>query len=603
MIAKELANAVRDFARGADAQTLRETVDFLAEAMEQPDADARVEDAFSRDLDFGTGGLRGIMGPGPNRMNRMTLARATQGFANYIRGAAVDNPSVCIAYDSRRRSREFAEVAAGVLAGNGVRALMFEDVRATPILSFAVRHEGATGGIVVTASHNPKEYNGYKVYWRDGAQVIPPQDRGIIAEVRQVEGGDAIRQMEFGEGLKSGMIRLLGHEIDEAYLTAIDVQRCLRETATKHGGDLSIVYTPLHGTGVRSVPPALAAWGFTNVSLVREQAEPDGEFPTTPSPNPEERDALKLALELAREENADIVMATDPDADRIGVAVRHEGEMRLLTGNEMGALLVWWLCNGSVRGGTDPVNGLVVKSIVTTELIRAVAEAKNVAVEDVLTGFKWIARVMRLNEEAMSEGKPGKKFLMGCEESYGYLVGDHARDKDAVVTACVTAELALWAKHNGKTLVDLLHELFTRHGVHVESQVSKTMKGVTGMQAMAEMMDALRADPPKEVAGIAVKEVLDVEKNIVREMTSGTTKEGPDLPASNVLIFRLMDGSVVVARPSGTEPKIKFYFMVVDREGIPFADAGVLSERLDACRAKEEALKADFNGKLEALSR
>lgn len=594
MLTNELANAVRGFLRGADPATLSETAAFLVDAMQSPDPAAMVEDAFSRDLDFGTGGLRGIMGPGPNRMNRMTVARATQGLANYIRRAGVDDPSVCIAYDSRHRSREFAEVAASVLAGNGVRAHVFADVRPTPLLSFAVRALGATAGIVVTASHNPKEYNGYKVYWRDGAQVIPPHDQGIISEVRAVEGGDQIRRADHDEAVRAGMIRPIGGDMDRAYLAAIEPLRTQGELAAAKGGELRIVFTPLHGTGIRNVPPALAAWGFTNLLVVREQAEPDGDFTTTKSPNPEERVALEMALDLARRENADMVMATDPDADRIGLAVRHGDDFVLLTGNQVGALLAWYLCDTAKRAGTLPENAMLVKTIVTTELISAVAAEHGVHTEDVLTGFKWIADVIRRQEEGTAGGPP-RRFIMGCEESYGYLVGTHARDKDAVVTACVAAEMALWARSQGRTLVDLLHDLYARHGVHVETQLSKTMPGVRGMQMIADLMAALRKAPPAAIAGIAVREVLDVQHDRVTVAATGGTRPGPGLPASNVLVFRLEDGSVVVARPSGTEPKVKFYFMVVDREGCPLADAADVAARLEACRAKEQALKEDFD--------
>lgn len=596
MLKQELAKRVESYAAGADRDALQETVQLLVAAMAtggQSGSDL-VEDAFGRDLDFGTGGLRGIMGPGSNRMNLTTVAKATQGLSNYILQLRPGG-SVAIAYDSRNRSAEFAREAARVVAGNGLKAYLFSDVRPTPELSFAVRELGATAGIVVTASHNPKEYNGYKVSWDDGGQVLPPHDRGIIDEVRKVESMSDVKLAEFQDALTSGRIVLIDEALDEAYLTALDRVRMRPDLTNDRGGDLRIVYTPLHGTGVRIVPPALERWGFSNVSIVEEQAVPNGNFPTTNSPNPEEKAALELALQLAEKVQADIVMATDPDADRIGIAVRHGGKYELLTGNQVGALLAYYVAETLKEQGRLPQNGAMIKTIVTTELIAAIAADYGLRLENCLTGFKYIAELIRGYEEAATSSKPQYEFLMGCEESYGYLVGTHARDKDAVVSACVLAEMALWAKTREMTLIDVLSQLYARYGAHVESQLSKTMPGLAGMKAISSLMDRLRQDPPAEVAGIAVDRVVDIKNNTSRTMSSGKEDTGPGLPSSNVLLFHLEDGSLVVARPSGTEPKIKFYFMVVDREGAPFSDTGVLQQKLQACQMKEMALKKAFD--------
>ncbi|MCX7625780.1 MAG: phospho-sugar mutase [Candidatus Sumerlaeaceae bacterium] len=586
MLEKEISARVLQFAEGADAETLRETVELLLHALERGDA-AAVADAFYQELDFGTGGLRGIMGPGTNRMNRVIVARATQGLANYIRK---HNPagggSVCIAYDSRHRSAEFAREAARVIAGNGMKAFLFEDVRPTPELSFAVRHFKATAGIVITASHNPKEYNGYKVYWSDGAQVVPPHDRGIIAEVREVTSMAQVQLADFAEAVRKDQIHLIGETVDRLYIEALSGVRLRKDFADERGDNLRIVYTPLHGTGVKVLPAALRHWGFFDVHLVQEQAEPDGDFPTTKSPNPEERAAMELALALAEKVNADLVLATDPDADRLGVAVRHEGEYHLLTGNQLGSLLTWYICSTLKEQGRLPSNGVVIKTIVSTELAKAIAKDFGVAVEECLTGFKYIGALIRQYEEEGSPEAPSKRFLFGFEESYGYLAGTHARDKDSIVAACLTAELALWAKEQKLTLVELLHELFARYGVHLESQLSKTMPGIKGMQQIAHLMQSLRSAPPTAFAGTNVVAMTDIDTDSRLELATGKRTRGPALPRSNVLIFELADGSQIIARPSGTEPKIKFYFMVVDRAGVPLGSRTEVRPLLSKCQEK-----------------
>ncbi|MBX7247376.1 MAG: phospho-sugar mutase [Candidatus Sumerlaeaceae bacterium] len=595
MLKPEIADRIKSFVEGADSETLKETLDFLLAEATHEKGEAAIEEAFYRELDFGTGGLRGLMGPGTNRMNRVVVARATQGLANYIINHAGDGAGVCIAYDSRNRSAEFAREAARVLAGNGLTAYLFEDVRPTPELSFAVSHTQSTAGIVITASHNPKEYNGYKVSWDDGGQVIPPHDEAIITEVRAVTSAAQVKHMDYKEACKEGRIVLIGEAVDEAYVSELDAVKMRPELCEKHGKDLKIVYTPLHGTGIKLVPRTLENWGFHNVVLEPSQAQPNGNFPTTKSPNPEERAAMELSLELARREKADVVFATDPDADRIGIAVLHNGDYQLMTGNQVGALLSWYVCETLREQGRLPANGALIKTIVTTELIAAIAADFKVSIENCLTGFKWIASLIRGWEERTVHGKPEKTYLFGCEESYGYLIGTHARDKDAVVTACVLAEMALWAKTNGKTLVDLLHDLFARYGVHIESQLSKTMPGKAGMETIGKLMESLRANPPASIGGVAVRRVTDIQNNTVKDIETGKDSAGPGLPKSNVLLFALADGSVVVARPSGTEPKIKFYFMVVDRDSFPLADRAALAGRIEACQAKEQKLLKDFD--------
>jgi phosphoglucomutase len=589
MIDPILTARVREFAAWADALELRQTVDLLADALEGDADQARrtVEDAFARDLEFGTGGLRGIMGPGQGRINRVNIARATQGLADYILKAVGPGAGVVIAHDSRLRSDEFAKVAASVLAGNGLVAYLFPDLRPTPQLSFAVRHLKATAGIVVTASHNPQAYNGYKVSWNDGGQVLPPHDKGIIAAVRAVASPDQVHLADYDSAVDSGSIKILETDLDEAFLAALDTYR---PAQVPTGTELRVVYTPLHGTGITLMPQALKRWGFNDVHIVAEQAEPDGTFPTAPSPNPEERAALALAIKLAGEVKADLVIATDPDADRVGLAVAHGGEFVLLTGNQTAALLTEWVCRSAPK--TDAQN-MVVETIVTTELVRQVAESHGAVVEECLTGFKYIAALMRDYEA--SGGK--KKFLFGCEESYGYLVGDHCRDKDAIVAACAAAALAREAKAAGRTLVDELQELYSRHGIHVESQVSKTLPGMDGLRQMAALMESLRQDPPKELAGLAVATVTDLQNNSRLDLATGSNSAGPGLPTSDVLVIKLADGSTVVARPSGTEPKIKFYFMVVDREGFPTTDRAFMLERLAGCQTKDAGIREAF-GKL-----
>ena len=504
------------------------------------DADtAALEEAFHQDLAFGTGGMRGIMGPGTNRMNAAVVAMATQGLADYL-AAHHDGPmAVAIAHDSRHRSDEFTRVAAEVLAGNGIDAHVFPALRPTPELSFAIRRIGCQAGIVITASHNPKEYNGYKVYWGDGGQIVPPHDHGIIERVRAVQGLEAVRRAPADDP----RIHIIDGQLDRDYHEAIAGHR-ISETLLEEGSDLGIVFSPLHGTGTVSMAPALAACGFRNVEVLAAQAEPDGAFPTVDSPNPEEASALRMALERAEETGAELVLATDPDSDRVGAAVRQpEGGFRLLNGNEVAALLVHYVLKAKAERGTIEEGDFVARTVVTTRLISDIAAEFDVPVAETLTGFKWIAA-----EIAAREGHG--RFLVGGEESYGYLIGDEVRDKDAIAAACMIAEMADAEWRKGRTLLDRLRDLHRHHGMYREALVSLKRDGIAGAAEIRAMMDGFRTTPPSHLGGEAVAEVRDH-----LEGWNG-------LPPSNVIQFLTEEGALVTARPSGTEPKIKFYFSV-----------------------------------------
>ena len=501
---------------------------------------AGFEDAFYRNLEFGTGGLRGIMGVGTNRMNRYTVGMATQGLANYIKSHVEgEDLRVCISYDSRNNSKLFAKITADVLCSNGLHVFLFENIRPIPLLSYAVRAKQAVAGVMITASHNPKEYNGYKVFWSDGAQIISPVDKEIVAEVAKITDPSQVR---FQPGDECGEIELMGRDIDEAYFRDVLGLMLSPEARAKHS-DLKIVYTPLHGCGVRIVPEALDRLGFKNIIHVPEQDISDGDFPTVQSPNPEEASALKMAIEVADREGADIVMATDPDADRMGIAVRdNDGNMVLMNGNQTGAMLTWYILNRWKELGRLNGSQYVVKTIVTTELIRQIAESFGVKCYDVLTGFKYIADVVR-----RQEGKG--EFICGGEESYGFNVGEFVRDKDAPISCCMVAECAAWAAEQGMTLYQLMQKIYARYGYRKEGLVSLVRKGKSGAEEIQQIMKDMRANPPKELVGSPVVKVIDY-----------LDTEATGLPSSNVLQFFDEAGDVVSVRPSGTEPKIKFYF-------------------------------------------
>ncbi|MBR4911799.1 MAG: phospho-sugar mutase [Bacteroidales bacterium] len=517
----------------------------------QAEDPAALSDAFYRTLEFGTGGMRGILGVGTNRMNKYTVGFATQGLANYLIKCCKQNIKVAISFDSRNFSTEFASISANILAANGIQVFLFDSLRPTPELSFAVRHLQCNAGIMITASHNPKEYNGYKVYWNDGGQLVPPHDKNVITEVNKIKSVDQVKWDGHPE-----LIRMIGKDIDNVYLTLIKRLTLNPETVAE-AKDLCIVYTPLHGTGISVVPQALADFGFKNVHIVEEQAVTDGNFPTVKSPNPEEHAALELAIAKAKKVKADIVLATDPDADRVGIAVRGKnGDYQLFNGNQTATLLFHYVLS---QTNINPLsnNYFLVKTIVTTDLINQIATDYNVECFDVLTGFKYIAEKIR-------EFEGEKKFMVGGEESYGYLVSDFVRDKDAVSACCLIAEMAAYYKTvYHKSLIDQLETLYRQYQYFKEDMVSLTEPGEAGMQAIQQRMADLREKAPKTLGGKHVLKIYDY-KTQHSYNTVSKTSERIELPVSNVLQFVTEDGSKVTVRPSGTEPKIKFYFSVCE---------------------------------------
>ncbi|WP_375578082.1 phospho-sugar mutase [Marivirga tractuosa] len=508
------------------------------------------EESFYRDLEFGTGGLRGIMGVGSNRMNKYTLGMATQGLSNYLNKTFKEQGvSVAIAHDCRNNAEEFAKVVADVFTANNIKVFFFDSLRPTPELSFAIRHLGCKSGVVLTASHNPKEYNGYKAYWTDGAQMVAPHDLNVMNEVQSIT---SIDDVQF-EG-KEALIETIGEDIDEAYLEEVK-KISLFPNATEADKSINIVFSSIHGTGITLVPKALEMYGFKNVHIVEEQAEPNGNFPTVVYPNPEEKEAMSMALAKGKEVNADIVMATDPDADRVGIAIKNaKNEFELLNGNQTGSLLIYYLLSRWGELGKLDGNQYIVKTIVTTELFKNIADAYQVESFDTLTGFKNIAAVIR-----DLEGK--KTFIGGGEESYGYMIGDYVRDKDAIASVAMIAEMTAYVKSQGKTLYDYLIEMYMKFGFYREDLVSITKKGKSGSEEIKSMMTRFREDPPKKLAGTKVVEVRDYQKSTILNMESGV-KTKLNFDSSNVLQFFLEDGSKISARPSGTEPKIKFYVSV-----------------------------------------
>ena len=508
------------------------------------------EESFYRDLEFGTGGLRGIMGVGSNRMNKYTLGMATQGLSNYLNKTFKEQGvSVAIAHDCRNNAEEFANVVADVFTANNIKVFFFDSLRPTPELSFAIRHLGCKSGVVLTASHNPKEYNGYKAYWTDGAQMIAPHDLNVMNEVQSIT---SIDDVQF-EG-KEALIETIGEDIDEAYLEEIK-KISLFPDATEADKSINIVFSSIHGTGITLVPKALEMYGFKNVHIVQEQAEPNGNFPTVVYPNPEEKEAMSMALAKGKEVNADIVMATDPDADRVGIAIKNaKNEFELLNGNQTGSLLIYYLLSRWSELGKLDGNQYIVKTIVTTELFKNIADAYNVESFDTLTGFKNIAAVIR-----ELEGK--KTFIGGGEESYGYMISDYVRDKDAIASVAMIAEMTAYVKSQGKTLYDYLIEMYMKFGFYREDLVSITKKGKSGSEEIKAMMTRFREEPPKSLAGTKVLEIRDYQKSTILDMESGV-KTKLNFDSSNVLQFFLEDGSKISARPSGTEPKIKFYVSV-----------------------------------------
>ncbi len=543
------------------------------------DNDKEIEDRFYKELEFGTGGLRGVIGAGTNRMNIYTVRKATQGLANYIVSKGGQDKGVAIAYDSRRLSPEFADEAALCLAANGIKAYVFDELRPTPELSFALRTLGCISGIVVTASHNPPEYNGYKVYWEDGAQVSVPMDGEIIAEVKKVTDYHDVKTMNKEDALVKGLYTVIGKEIDDKYMAELKKQIIHPDVIEQMAEDIKIVYTPFHGTGNKPVRRILSELGFKNVYVVPEQELPDPDFTTLEYPNPEDPKAFTLALKLAREKNADIVLATDPDADRLGIYAldTKTGEYMPFTGNMSAMIVAEYILRERTATGTMPEDASMVKTIVSTNLADRIAAKYGVDLVEVLTGFKYIGRVIKGFEET---GRGS--YVFGFEESYGCLVGTHARDKDAVVAVMCLCEAAAWCKAHGLTLWDQMLKLYEEFGYYKEDMYTITLKGVDGSKQIQEIMDKLRANPPKSFGDFKVLKLRDYDKDVITDLETGQTSP-TGLPKSNVLYFDLSEDSWCCARPSGTEPKIKFYMGV---KGESLEDAALKNKKLT------EALKS-----------
>lgn len=542
MITENIQAKIDSWLKGPYDEETKKTISEMSEE--------ELADSFYKNLDFGTGGLRGIMGAGSNRMNKYTIGMATQGLSNYLNQAfANESISVAIAHDSRNNSRYFAEVTAAVFSANGIEVFLFEDLRPTPELSYAIRKLGCKSGVVLTASHNPKEYNGYKAYWDDGGQVIAPHDKNIIEEVNKISSIDDVRFEA-----DNSKIHAIGRELDEQYIQEVLKLTLSKETIQRQK-DLKIVFSPIHGTSITLVPEVLKRKGFDQVTIVEEQAEPDGDFPTVVYPNPEEKEAMSMALAKAEAIDADLVMATDPDADRVGIAAKNTaGEFELLNGNQAATLLIYYLLTKWKENGKLDGRQMIVKTIVTTDLLDKMAEEFEVDCPNTLTGFKFIAALIK-----ELEGK--KEFIGGGEESYGYMISDFVRDKDAVASCAMLAEMSAWAKDQGLTVFELLADIYTQFGFYLEQLISITKKGMKGAEEIEEMMINFRSNPPEKIDESEVTHVFDYQSSIAKDLKTGEEKV-IDLPKSNVLQFVTADGTKVSARPSGTEPKIKFYISV-----------------------------------------
>lgn len=534
-----------------------------------------IKDRFYKELEFGTAGLRGVIGAGTNRMNKYTVGRATQGLANFINKMKISNPSVVISFDSRHMSKEFSEITALVLNANGIRVNLFDNLRPVPELSFAVRYLKATAGIMITASHNPPEYNGYKVYWSDGAQIIPPVDKGIIDEVLSIEDFSLIKTMDKDEAISQGLLNYIGSEVDDAFINALKSSCLNPEIIKKEANNVKIVYTPLHGAGNIPVQRILKELGFKNVYVVPEQEKPDGNFPTVSYPNPEDPKAFELALKLAKKVDADVVLATDPDSDRLGVFSKiSNGEYVSYTGNMSALLICEYELSQKRDKGILPNNGAIVTTIVSSDLTKAIAQYYGTKVFETLTGFKWIGEKIREFEE-----KDSYKYLFGFEESYGCLIAPHARDKDGISAVMALCEATAYYKSKGLSLWDQMIKIYEKYGYYKEGQISIVLKGADGAAEIKNKMSKMRANPPKELAGLDVLEVRDYQEHIVKKSNGEIFKT--DLPTSNVLYYELSNNSWCCVRPSGTEPKIKFYMGV---KGSTMQDAenqlAVLSEAM-----------------------
>ena len=539
------------------------------------DDENEIKERFYMDLEFGTAGLRGIIGAGINRMNIYTVRRATQGLSNYIKKQGGEEKGVAIAFDSRRMSPEFAMEAAMTLAANGIKAYKFESLRPTPELSFAVRELGCIAGINITASHNPPEYNGYKVYWEDGAQFTPPHDKGVLEEVLAIEDLSTVKTTSEEEALRSGKFQVIGKEIDDKYIENVKAQVVNQDAIDRMQKDITIIYTPLHGTGNIPARRVMKELGFENVYVVPEQELPDGNFPTVSYPNPEAEEAFALGLKLAKEKNADLVLATDPDADRLGVYVKDAktGEYHPLTGNMSGSLLCDYVLSQKQAKGQIPADGQVIKSIVTTNLVNAVAEHYGCELVEVLTGFKYIGQQI-LKEEQTGKGT----YMFGMEESYGCLIGTYARDKDAISATAALCEAAAYYKEKGMTLWDAMVAMYEKYGYYKDTVKSIGLKGIEGLAKIQEIMENFRQEPPKTLGDYTVTAARDYKAGTIMDMASGAVRP-TGLPSANVLYYEMNDGAWLCVRPSGTEPKIKFYYGV---KGASMEDADARSEKMGA---------------------
>jgi len=541
----------------ADKQEIRDLID--------QGAVQELTDRFYAPLAFGTGGLRGVIGAGLHRMNVYTVGAAAQGLANYVaqHGETAKKAGVAIAHDCRRMSDAFALRVASVMAANGITAYLFDALRPTPELSFAVRHLGCTAGVVITASHNPPQYNGFKAYWTDGGQVVPPHDGRIIEEVRGVGGFANVKTLSEEQSHNHPLIKRIGRDVDEPFLDAVQASCLSPEICREQGRQLKIVYTALHGTGGTLIPEALRRRGFAQVIEVPEQAAPDGEFPTVTSPNPEEAAALQMGIALAKQRGAELVIGTDPDGDRVGIAVRRrDGEFVLISGNRIGALLADYICGRLTAAGRFPRNGVVLSTVVSGGLMKAVARSYGAEVVETLTGFKWIGQKLHEYDAQETAEAPSKTFIFGAEESYGYLPVSFVRDKDAVTSSSFIAEMAAFAAARGKGLYEALKDLFRKHGYYQEGAKSIVMPGKRGGDQIRAIMQQLRRQPPKTIGGLPVVAMADFMTGVDKESASGKVLRRYDLPASDVIQFTLSEGTKVIARPSGTEPKIKFYILV-----------------------------------------
>jgi phosphoglucomutase len=569
MLTPEIQAKVEAWTRAPyDQETQAEVTKMLAE-----ERYSDLTDAFYQDLEFGTGGLRGIMGVGSNRMNRYTVGAATQGFAVYLQHAfPAEQVSVVIAHDSRNNSPEFARLTADIFSAHGIKVYLFPELRPTPLLSFAIRYLKCHAGVVLTASHNPKEYNGYKAYWNDGSQLVKPHDKNVIAEVQKVKA----ENLRFEPN--NALIEILDDRVELAYLAEAKKLSLSPDAIQK--ANIKVAYTSIHGTGITLVPKALQAFGFGQVFITEKQATPDGNFPTVVYPNPEEAEAMSLGLEKAKEVEADVLLGTDPDTDRVGIALKnHKGEWQLLNGNQTGVLLLCYLMRGKDWGN----NTYIAKTIVTTELIDRIAEKNNITCYNTLTGFKYIAEIMR-----EQEGK--STYIGGCEESYGYLIGSEVRDKDAVSACALIAEAVAYAKSIGKTAFEYLLDIYAEYGLYHENLVSITKKGKTGAEEIQAMMKRFRENPPQQLAGSAVVEIRDYQTGKIHNLATGETKE-TGLESSNVLQFITANGAKVSARPSGTEPKIKFYFSL----NAPFEGKEKYDSTIASLEAQIKEIVKDLN--------